>query len=389
MYYKIVKQTLNNGLKVGFIDYPTGNICCVHIRGKVGSNYETTENIGSSHLLEHILLDSLIPNKLTCNGSKVVGITSRDDVIFGFKILNNNINEVINFTDQLLRNRIVIPDNIDSYKNIVNSEIFRHKNTPEKYITRLIYKSLFPKDRISIFNTGDSSHIAHLTTAHLVDFYKQNYSPNNFVVFVVGNLNNNIRHKVIQTLSTIPSEGKAGNKIVKLNRNNNCTVQVEDISGLPGCLVKVNYFGYTINESDKYPLLLLSEAINQLIRYTNTYKIACSCFSTASYGFLDISCGLTSKDWQKYSEELVNIVENIKINSRLFKQLKTRLVTRFLLSLDKMTSLTDYYSELLLFGNEDLDIKYEINAIKNTKLEDMVRVKKSITDQSPKITVLV
>ncbi|NMB69917.1 insulinase family protein [candidate division WWE3 bacterium] len=394
MYYDIQVFTLNNGLKIGFVDCQSAPYACVHLRGLAGSNYETSSIIGAAHLLEHVLVDNGDIRDLS-QSSKIIAICSRDDVIYGFKTLQGNVINVIHVIKRLLNAKTISNGNLELHKNNVKNEIFRHTTNPEKYITRLIYKTLFPNSRLAILNTGDITHVDKLTCSDLESFYCSRYKPNRFVVTVSGHFSDKMKDQIIQQMSEIETNTRNTQPVrdyVKLEPLRGQFTQHIKVENMVGGLIKYDFYGKTVDNDQKYALTVLCKCLENRLAVSKIaqelYKLTCNNFSTGSYGFIDIFMAASNTNYSKYVQQVYELIQNYEPDFNELEKTKKEIVARFILSIEKISNLTDYYSELLLHGRENQTMKYEINQIQQIDREKIGIALDFIRLQTPKITVM-
>jgi predicted Zn-dependent peptidase len=180
-------QTLTIGdIKTYII--PDFNLCSVtvHLRGNAGSNMETHAQIGSAHVIEHCQINGNTHRiSIENSGGVVLGVTSREDVLYMTKTLAKNIDDALLFALDIfsgLKER-----NIGETKRRIEKEIQRYKDIPEKLISRYTYRQTFQDKRAYYLNTGSVSQVRRLTHANITNFYNSQYKKDKFILVVYGN----------------------------------------------------------------------------------------------------------------------------------------------------------------------------------------------------------
>ncbi len=388
--YKNTIITLENGLKVGFVKTDIPNIFCVHIRGAAGSNIENYLNIGTAHLLEHILFDNRYVECINTEGSKSIGICSRDDVVYGFKTLYSNLTNILEFINSLLSQKLYSSIHIDKHKDDVINEICRHNTNLEKILIRSIYKGLFPNHRISEWNTGTPEHVQKISNNDLAAFYRSYYTTTNFVIQFCGNFNQSSRENILEYLGNIPKLGDLNIRYNQLEKNNlaNTTVIRNEATLLNLC--KINFYSASLNDTIKYPFTLLANMLERHLNKQNNlpHKVKVSQYASASYGILDIYSKGNNDDIQVLIRNIFNYLNNFTIDDYNLNTAKKQTINTFLLNTDKLTNMTDFYSEQLLHVKKTLNVKQEHQNIMNCSVAAVENALNYIKSQEPKITLL-
>lgn len=388
-------KKLKNGLRVCIIHRASVDSVTIHLKGLAGSNYEKSNQIGLAHLLEHLNLLKGNKNKILLNGGKILGVTSRDDVLYMAKVLKEDVLDGLEFLSHIFDKNDFSNEDRLIHKKIVIQEIKRSQNIPERLINTLSYKILFPNDRLSIKNTGYENHIRALEMRGLNSFQDKYYTPNNFVLVLCGNIKqSNVFPYIEKFFSHIPKGQKLNH--MKHNTNETKAVQNIKIKGLKQNHVKIDFYGYKNGDDRKYSLIILASILDTFLKNLireklgYVYGISCNSFSTGSYGLFSIGFSCEKEKVQEVIKITLDILKNIQkiIGIRNIEHVKKRVIADFTFRFEKTSQIAEYYSDLLLHGSENQNHLYELKAIKNTNVRDIDKTVSEITTQKPKITIL-
>lgn len=386
---------LQNGLRVCVIPDVKLDSLTIHLRGLVGSNLEQGTEIGSAHLVEHLLVDNPQKNKIKSFGGKIVGVTSRDDVLFMVKILKQDIADGLDFLSEILKPRIFTKQELQTQKGIAIQEVKRSLSTPEKAITRLSRKIIYPNQRMAKLNSGSVEDIKRLNLKAVQDFHNRLYVPNNFVLVISGEVDEEIAIKYTDKFfgSFIKGKDTSAPKIIK---DTNLKIQCINESSLTKAFVKVSYYSFPINDERSYSALIFSTLIsNYLENFIKStlglaYKVSCENFPSGSYGLLSFYFSSEEKDVGNIIKHISKISENIDniISVRAVATVKTPIVTSKIFDFERVSLRADYYSTLLLHGTKKQNHLYEIDSIEKIKAGEVRKLAYEILKQNPKITVM-
>lgn len=387
-------KKLKNGLRVCIIPRASIDSATIHLKGLAGSSYEKSNQIGSAHLLEHLNLLKGNKNKILINGGRILGVTSRDDVLYMVKVLKEDILDGLEFLSHIFDKNSFSNEDVMIQKKIVSQEIKRSQNIPEKIINSISYKILFPNDRLSIKNTGYENHIQALGINTLNSFQDRCYTPNNFVLVLCGNIKqSNIFPYIEKFFSHIPK----GQKLNHMKHDTNETKVAQNIKtkGLKQNHVKIDFYGYKNGDDRKYSLIILASILDTFLKNLireklgYVYGISCNSFSTGSYGLFSIGFSCEKEKVQEVIKIILDVLKNIQkiIGIRNIEHVKKKVIADFTFRFEKTSQIAEYYSDLLLHDSENQNHLYELKAIKSTNARDIGEAAFKIITQEPKITV--
>lgn len=368
MKHTIEIHTLKNGLKVAFVNVQNVETVTIHLKGLAGSNYETAQQIGCAHLVEHLSLQSSKTNTLntlTSLGCKYYGVTSRDTVLYMCKGLNKHTGKIIQLLFNIFTLSKFTNEQLEKTKSIAISEQLRRIEYPEKLIGMKIYGSLFSNHRITQFNTGNEKQISNVTLENCIQFKKQHYFPKNFILVISGNFNKSDAYKkIISTFGKIKSNVNQENYRLDLmefrSQKYGKPIRLNEIKSLQFHIMAAWAIGSVPLTSEiDYQIcsaLLEQSLIEKLkIEMGLSYNVSCNYFNSQNYGLFGIYASCTpenSKDLTTNIFDVVNSYSNKKIQPTTLKTIKNKIKTEYVFNLEKVSGLAEYYSEHLLFGNE-------------------------------------
>ena len=387
---------LKNGLTVAILPYTEVGSVTIHLRGKCGSNYENKNEIGSAHILEHLSFKrNQLSNLITAAGGKVVGVTSRDDVLFMTKLLADDIEKGFVFLSNIFDSGNINEKNFQVSKEIIRQEIKRYINMPEKYIGRISYRILFPDQRLGMLNTGDLKDIDNLTIDNVGKFRQRTYFSNNFVLTICGNCK---PRKTVEMANRYFSDVVRGTDIPQIKHKESPQFQSQVINNpyYTQTHIKIDFYGYKTSDSKKYSSFFLGKILDKLLksslkdRQGLVYNINCDSFSTGSYGLFGVYAAGEEKNTRKIIEEIKTIIINSNklINEATVHQIRNSLLADLVFAFEKTSQRADYYSELLLHGRKNQNHLMEMKKIRAMTQKEVLSIAHEILSQDPKITVL-
>ncbi|MFZ2663982.1 MAG: pitrilysin family protein [Patescibacteria group bacterium] len=387
--------TLKNGLKVRLVADKNSSAVTIHLKGLAGSNFENESQIGSAHILEHLHTSNNFGNKLVSNGGRIIGVTSRDDVLFMVKVQKNGVIDGLEFLSKVFAKEQINNEDFSKLKRISLQEIKRIESNPEKFLGRVSCALSFPNERMSKLNIGEEKHINKLSIKNVTDFRDKYYHPNNFALVLSGNISINT---IVPYIKSFFSKYKANTKAVypKHRSLNEFIIKNYEFKGISQILIKIDFYGFKTSDDKKYSSLVISNILDSLLnklikeRLGLSYITRCVSFSSGSYGLFSIYFSCAKKDLETILHEIRRNVISFSslISSRSIENSKKKVLSNLSFEMEKVSVRAEYNSDLLIHGRKDQNYQYEVERIKKCLINEIRSVSQEIFSQKPKITVV-
>jgi len=223
--YKIQKLKLNNGLTV-IVKKLTSETVSVRLSVKVGTCNETEADTGINHLLEHVIFGKSRRFKFQhvyALERRCQELNAENDLIdtdyYAEEFFPEVLNQALDVLSGLIFGAMITNEDIEREKQIILREIGRiHDNVMDVdsdcYLKDMLTKTLFSKHPMRFSIAGEKEVVENIKRSDLWDFYKKFYMPNNMVLAVAGNIDENeVISKVKKTFGRYESR-----ELPKVNR---------------------------------------------------------------------------------------------------------------------------------------------------------------------------
>jgi zinc protease len=190
----ITEYRLDNGLRV--LLYPDGSKpkVTVNLTVFVGSRHEGYGETGMAHLLEHMLFKGTpdhpkIPKELKDRGADFNGTTWVDRTNY-FETLpanDDNLKFAIGMEADRLVHSHVKQEDLLSEMTVVRNEFERGENSPEAILNQRVSAVAYEWHNYGKSTIGNRSDIERVPIKNLQAFYRKYYQPDNAMVIVAGN----------------------------------------------------------------------------------------------------------------------------------------------------------------------------------------------------------
>lgn len=189
------KTTLNNGIRIITHNMPKMQSVALGIWIKVGGRYESAENKGSSHYLEHMLFKG--SKKYSCRkikesiegvGGHLNAFTSEEFTCYFTKIPYKYTNLALDILSDMVINPLLAQPEIDKERTVILEEIKMYKDLPQSYVYDLLDELLWPNHPLGMSIIGSNESVSRIDRDDLSAYHRAYYSPFNIVVSAAGPL---------------------------------------------------------------------------------------------------------------------------------------------------------------------------------------------------------
>ncbi len=162
----------------------------------VGSRYETDEEAGLSHFLEHMVFKGTelrpephqISGAIEGVGGVINAATEHELTVYWCKVAQPYFEDSLALLFDLLRNSLYEPDDIEKERHVIFEELGMINDYPTYKVEALIYEMLWPGHPLGRDPGGTRESVGAITREMILDFVAAYYTPDNIVVSVAGNV---------------------------------------------------------------------------------------------------------------------------------------------------------------------------------------------------------
>ncbi len=188
------KEHLENGIPVVMEPISGVRSVAVGIWVKVGSRYETHEENGISHFLEHMFFKGTkkrttrdISVDIDSLGGDLNAFTSRENTAFYIKVLDEHVGKGVDLLSDIFVNSIFPEEELEKEKKIIKEEIKMVEDTPDDYIHDLFSLTVWGQEGIGQPILGRRETVASFTRDHVISHIKKYYGTKDIVIACAGN----------------------------------------------------------------------------------------------------------------------------------------------------------------------------------------------------------
>ena len=190
------KTSLDNGLRLITSVMPHTRSVCVSIFIGTGSRYESSDESGMSHFIEHVLFKGTekrptaraISEAIESVGGILNGGTDKELTVYWAKVPQHHFALALDVLSDLLLRPRFDPEAIERERQVIIEEINMSRDMPSQRANMLIDELIWPDHPLGRDIAGDRESVMGITRDGMLDYLKRQYQPDNTVVSIAGNV---------------------------------------------------------------------------------------------------------------------------------------------------------------------------------------------------------
>ena len=192
MYHK---TNLKNGLTIVSHSMPDRKSVALGIWIRTGGRYETPENSGISHFLEHLLFKG--SKKFSCRkikesiegvGGSLNGFTSEEVTCYLVKVPSKYLGVGADILSDMVIDPLFPVEEIEKERFVILEEIKMYKDLPQSYVHELLDGLLWPRQPLGMSIIGEEKTVKGFSRKDFVSYKQRSYTPGNIIVSAAGDL---------------------------------------------------------------------------------------------------------------------------------------------------------------------------------------------------------
>lgn len=386
-------KRLENGLRVIALSHP-GNSVSVEVLVNTGSQYETKDNNGISHFLEHMCFKGTtsksgrdIMHFLDGLGCRTNAFT--DDEMTGYRIKSakKHWKKTLAIVADIFQNPSFPKEEIEKEKGVIIGEINMYKDDPASIASDLFDVALYGDQPAGRTILGTKDNVLKMTQADLVKYHTQHYMAENTVVIITGDIKTkDIFIEVEKYFSDLKNCKKNRKQKTRIQKNNIIKHKKQDTQQSHIVL------GYpTVGNLHKdYGLLsilsvLLGGGMSSRLFETVREELGAGYYVYANHylhtdsGSLRIVAGIDSERVIEVVTHIQEILEDIKqnkITEKELKKVKEYMIGNLIMTMESSSAQAHFYGYRVLQNRELITPTELIKRIKQVSAQDLQRVAK-------------
>ncbi len=390
--FKLTK--LNNGLKVLTVPSKEALSFQAMVLVNTGSDFESKENNGISHFLEHMCFKGTkkrpsnfaITKELDSVGGSYNAFTSFEYTGYYAKVAKQNKDIALDVVSDIFLNSQFPSQEIKKEKGVIIEEINMYKDEPRRYVWDHWRKLLYGNQPIGRSILGPKENIINFQKKDFIKYKESQYRAESTIVVISGNFSEKeIIKKVKKYFYNIKPGQRVAKEKVKEKQNkpqvfieNRKTDQTHLALGVRG----INFF-----DKRRYALKMLDTILDggmsgmlfQAIRdkLGVAYYVSSLMVTHSSHGFWVVRAGIDNKRL----EEVIRVIlkewgklKTKKIGNKELKKAKNYINGKVALGLENIHNLAEGFAFDELLRKEIETPEQYLKKIKEITISDIQKV---------------
>ena len=383
---------LDNGVRVIAEYIPHFPSVSVGLWIGAGSMYETEEENGLSHFVEHMLFKSTqrrttreIAVEMDAIGGQVNAFTAKECTCYYAKVIAEHLDRTMDLLTDLLLGARLDEEDFEKERGVILEEIAMCEDTPEDLVYDLLAKAYFGDHSLSRPILGTHEQIASVSREALVAFRRKHYRPDNTVLAVAGQYDLDALKEMAQRyLGAWRADGVPQEPIASEGCQGQVITRKKDIEQVHMCLA---YPGVGQYDDDLYPMSVMnnlfgggmSSRLFQRIREEMgaAYSVYSYPSTYTSCGTFTIYAGTSPETAQKVADELhaqIRLLCEGGITDEEFAMAKEQLKVSYVLGLEGSSSRMSSIGRSKLLRGEAIDPEEVLRRVEAVTKADVERV---------------
>ncbi len=189
---KFMKKKLSNGMTV-IMEKRELPVVAFGITNKFGASHEESKVKGICHFIEHLVFTGTktrthedISREIEKKGGILNAFTSNEVTSFWCKLPSEHIFAGMDIFADMLNNPLFEPKKFEKEKKVIVEEIRMYHDDPKRFVYEQLEENLYKKP-FGEGIIGSEKTIMGLNRDFVYNYFRENYSPENYIVTIVGN----------------------------------------------------------------------------------------------------------------------------------------------------------------------------------------------------------
>jgi zinc protease len=211
-------STLSNGIQVIMLEKHANPLIACMIYVNAGSKYETDQNNGVTHLLEHLLFDGTktrtrvdITEGIKAKGGYINAFTQKELTCYMVLMPTDYIEDGLAIQSDMLFNSTIPDSELVKERKVVIEEIKKDEDNIDYQVEKFFDSEVYSGTPYARPVIGSEVTISNMTREEIIDYYHTYYEPNNMIALVIGDFQTDQMKSLLQkyygqkTTRTIPT----------------------------------------------------------------------------------------------------------------------------------------------------------------------------------------
>jgi predicted Zn-dependent peptidase len=364
---------------------------------KTGSRYETEENSGVSHFLEHLLFKGTknrtslqISQEIEGTGGVLNGFTSEEYTCFYVKVLKNHLRKAVDILFDMVLNPLLKTGDIEKEKGIIVEELNMYLDIPSHYVDDLLSETMWSGHPLGRRILGRPETIKSMNRKKILDYMRNNYCAPNIVVAVAGHASLGWIEALITPYVSKLDPGCENSFEDYANRQKKPGIRLEK-KNIEQTQIAMGFKTYSRLDPRRYKAKLLSLILGgnmssrlfQEVRekHSLAYAVHSQLNQYVDIGAFEIQTGVKNQSASRALDVIAREITKIKrqaVKKQELSMAKEYMIGQILLSIENTKNNMLQIGENMLTLGRVVSIKETLNEIRKVKIEDIIETARDV-----------
>ena len=394
---KYKKEILSNKVNVYTIPVPGAKTVTALLVFKTGSKYETLENNGISHFLEHMFFKGTkkrpdavtISGDLDSLGSEFNAFTTKEFTGYWVRVASAKFKSALSILSDMLLNSLFDQAEIDRESGVIVEELNMYEDNPVMHIEDIFEHCLYGDTPAGWDTIGTKENIRRFKREDFVGYLTTQYGANSLSVIIAGNIKKADKVAMMRLLGSF-KKNKWKNK-VKVAENQIKPRLKSVYKDIDQVNLSLGVRTYAIDSPEEFKLKLLSVILGGamssrlFIRLRERNGLAYTVRTITEFysdsGYLTTQAGVPI---DKVEPAIKIILEEYKrlttelVSPKELKRAKDLFVGRLLLQMEGTGDVADWYGRQAILRKKIITPDEFLKAIKKISAQDLRKTAQKI-----------
>ncbi len=391
------KDTLKNGLRIITVPQIGTQAVTVLVLAGTGSKYERRETSGISHLLEHLLFKGTKkrPNQISISepldrvGGMYNAFTGEDYTGYYAKVDAKHFDLALDVISDIYLNSKIEPKEIKKEKGVVIEEINMYLDHPSSHVQSLWSKVLYGDQPAGWDIAGTKEIVSKITRKQMVDYITSQYTAENTIVCIAGNISKDVKSKIEKKFSKI-STSKIMEKlpVVEEQTKPEYIIEHKATDQTHFCL---GVRGYALDDPKRITLELLALILGGMMssrlfievreKLSLAYYIRANASADPDSGFLVVQAGVDNTRVEKAITVILQEFKKLtqkKVSKEELKKAKDHFKGKMALMFEASDAQASFYGVQELLEKKILTPDQVYAKINKVGVDDILKVSQDV-----------
>ena len=380
---------LSNGIRVCMEHMDSVRSVALGVWVNAGSVFETEENAGISHFIEHMLFKgtetrsaSDIAAETDAIGANLNAFTAKECTCFHIKALDEDLALAVEMLSDILQNSTLETEQMDRERGVVLEEIAMTEDSPEDIVFDRASEQLFKGTPIESEILGAEKTVAAMQREDLLGYMQRYYTAENIVIAVAGSFERETLLSLLERyFSDVPHGERHDAPTVSIKEGFRTALVKKDVEQINLCLALP---GAALGTDQYYAQAVLSNALGgsmssrlfQQIREERglAYSVYSYPMAYRGAGSLCFYAGCTEGQAKEVLSLMLGEFEDVKrdgISEEEFVRARQQLKGSYLLSMESTMAHMSALGKTALLLDKEYDLDGTLNRIERVTQDEV------------------